>query len=84
MCSFADILCNLPCSPRKAAISILPISDGGMLEGKGKIYRSGTAYTMFVSVPADVVKDASFPFDRESGNEVIVRIEGKSLVISKT
>ena len=54
-----------------------------MLEGKGKIYRSGTAHTMFVSIPADVVKDGSFPFDREKGNDVIVRIEGSKLVIEK-
>ena len=53
-----------------------------MLEGKGRIYRSGTAYTMFVSIPADIVKDASFPFDREKGNDVIVRIEGDRLSIS--
>jgi hypothetical protein len=54
-----------------------------MLEGKGKIYRSGTASTMFVSVPADVVKDASFPFDRRKGTNVKVRIEGKELIIEK-
>lgn len=54
-----------------------------MLEGKGKIYRSGTAYTMFVSIPADVVKDASFPFDREKGNDVMVRIEGNRMTVTK-
>ena len=54
-----------------------------MLEGKGKIYRSGTAYTMFVSVPADIVKDASFPFDREEGSDVIVKIKGDGLTIIK-
>ncbi|MBU4190233.1 MAG: hypothetical protein KJ886_04465 [Candidatus Thermoplasmatota archaeon] len=54
-----------------------------MLEGKGKIYRSGTAHTMFVSIPADVVKDGSFPFDREKGNDVMVKIEGNKLVIGK-
>ncbi len=52
-----------------------------MLQAKGKIYRSGTAYTMFVSVPADVVKDAAFPFDRDNGEEVTVRIEGRRLLI---
>lgn len=55
-----------------------------MLEGKGKIYRSGTAYTMFVSIPADVVKDASFPFDREKGGDVTVKIEGNRLTVIKT
>jgi len=54
-----------------------------MLEGKGKIYRSGTAYTMFVSIPADIVKDAAFPFNREKGNDVKVKIEGKRLIIEK-
>jgi len=52
-----------------------------MREGKGRIYRSGTAYTMFVSVPADIVKDTAFPFDREEGEAVSVRIEGKRLVV---
>jgi hypothetical protein len=54
-----------------------------MLEGRGKIYRSGTAYTMFISVPADIVKDASFPFNREAGDDVKVSIKGKSLIIEK-
>ena len=54
-----------------------------MLEGKGKIYRSGTAYTMFVSIPADIVKDGSFPFNREKGDDVIVRIDRKRLIIEK-
>ena len=52
-----------------------------MKEGRGRIFRSGRAYTMFVSVPADVVKDASFPFDREKGGEVTVKIEGNRLLV---
>ena len=54
-----------------------------MLEGKGKIYRSGTAHTMFVSIPADVVKDGSFPFGREKSENVKVRIDGKRLIVEK-
>ncbi len=55
-----------------------------MRQGKGRIFRSGTAYTMYVSVPADVVKDGSFPFDREKGQSVVVRIEEGKLVVSRT
>ena len=54
-----------------------------MLDGKGKIYRLGTASTMYVSIPAAVVKDGTFPFDREKGAKVKVRIEGKRLIIEK-
>jgi len=54
-----------------------------MLEGRGKIYRSGKAFTMFISVPADVVKDGAFPFNREKGEYVLVRTDGKRLLIEK-
>ena len=52
-----------------------------MQRGKARIYRSGRAYTMYISVPADVVKDTSFPFDREEGEDVVVRIDGKRLIV---
>lgn len=55
-----------------------------MLKGKGKIYRSGTAYTMFASIPADVVKDGTFPFDRKKTTDITVKIEGNKLIIEKT
>ena len=54
-----------------------------MLEGKGRIYRSGKAFTMFISIPADVVKDGAFPFNREKGEYVLVRMDGKRLMIEK-
>ena len=51
-----------------------------MLEGKTKIIlppkggRTGVLY-----IPADIVKDSSFPF--EANERVLVRIEGRRLVV---
>ena len=56
-----------------------------MLEGCAKIilptsnHRSKTG---ILYIPADIVKDSSFPFD--SDQEVTIRIEGKRLVIEGT
>ena len=55
-----------------------------MRQGKGRIFRSGTAYTMYLSIPADIVKDGAFPFDREKGQPVVVHIEDGKLVVSKS
>ena len=53
-----------------------------MLEGYARIIlpsRSDRSKTGILYIPADVVKDSSFPFN--SDQEVTVRIEGKRLVI---
>ena len=36
---------------------------------------------IIATIPADVVKDASFPFDRQKGEDVVVRIGGDRLTI---
>ena len=54
-----------------------------MLKGVGKIIRMGRAYTMFISVPADIVKDGAFPFDREKGEPVIIEIRGERLIVER-
>ena len=53
-----------------------------MLEGYAKIIlptRSNRSKTGILYIPADVVKDSSFPFD--SDQEVMIRIDGERLVI---
>ena len=53
-----------------------------MLEGYAKIIlpsRSDRSKTGILYIPADVVKDSSFPFNPDE--EVTVRIDGKRLVI---
>ena len=53
-----------------------------MLEGYAKIIlptTSNRSKTGILYIPADLVKDSSFPF--EADQEVVVRIDGKRLVI---
>ena len=53
-----------------------------MLEGSAKIIlpsRDNRSKTGVLYIPADVVKDSSFPFDPDQ--EVVVRIDGKRLVV---
>jgi hypothetical protein len=53
-----------------------------VLEGYAKIIlpsRSDRSKTGILYIPADVVKDSSFPFNPDE--EVTVRIDGKRLVI---
>jgi hypothetical protein len=53
-----------------------------MLEGYAKIIlptRSDRSKTGILYIPADIVKDSSFPFNPDQ--EVMVRIEGRRLVI---
>jgi len=53
-----------------------------MLEGYAKIIlptRSDRSKTGILYIPADVVKDSSFPFDPDQ--EVMIRIDGKRLII---
>jgi len=53
-----------------------------MLEASAKIIlpsRDNRSKTGVLYIPADVVKDSSFPFDPDQ--EVVVRIDGKRLVV---
>jgi len=53
-----------------------------MLEGNAKIIlpsRSDRSKTGILYIPADIVKDSSFPFNPDQ--EVVVRIDGRRLVI---
>ncbi|MGA2971470.1 MAG: hypothetical protein ABSE39_02455 [Candidatus Bathyarchaeia archaeon] len=53
-----------------------------MLEGYAKIIlpsRSDRSKTGILYIPADIVKDSSFPFNPDQ--EVVVRIDGRRLVI---
>ncbi|HUO42283.1 MAG TPA: hypothetical protein VMU35_04845 [Methylomirabilota bacterium] len=55
-----------------------------MLEGSAKIIlqtRDNRSKTGVLYIPADVVKDSSFPFIPDQ--EVIVRIVGKRLVVEE-
>ena len=55
-----------------------------MLEGSAKIVlqtRDNRSKTGVLYIPADVVKDSSFPFIPDQ--EVIVRIVGKCLVVEE-
>jgi len=53
-----------------------------MLEGYAKIIlptRSDRSKTGILYIPADIVKDSSFPFNPDQ--QVVVRIDGRRLVI---
>lgn len=55
-----------------------------MLEGYAKIVlptRSDRSKTGILYIPADVVKDSSFPFQPDQ--EVVIRIDGNRLVIEE-
>lgn len=53
-----------------------------LLEGSAKIIlptRSDRSKTGILYIPADIVKDSSFPFSPDQ--EVVVRIDGRRLVV---
>lgn len=53
-----------------------------MLKGKARILvPNKRGRTGLIYIPADVVKDSSFPF--KPNEEVIIKIDGKKLVIEK-
>jgi hypothetical protein len=55
-----------------------------MLEGSARIVlptRDNRSKTGVLYIPADVVKDSSFPFD--PNQKVIVRIDGKRLIVER-
>lgn len=45
-----------------------------------RIFRSGDATTLYVTVPAEVVSDSQFPFDRD--DPVTVTVDGDRLVVT--
>lgn len=56
-----------------------------LLEGCAKIIlpaRSDRSKTGILYIPADLVKDSSFPFSADQ--EVVVRIDGRRLVIEES
>jgi hypothetical protein len=56
--------------------------DYDMREGKTKFsIPSKASSTGVIYIPADVVKDSSFPF--QPNEEVVVRIDGEKLVIER-
>lgn len=50
-------------------------------EGQGRVFSSGDANTLFISIPSDVAVDSAFPF--EEGQEVKIRITDDTLVIER-
>jgi hypothetical protein len=48
---------------------------------KGRVFSTGSANTLFVSIPADMVLDAEFPF--EDGQPVEVRIDDDAVVVEE-
>lgn len=50
------------------------------LEGEGRIFSSGEAATLYVSISSAVATDSTFPF--EEGETVTVNIEGDQLRIT--
>ncbi|MCP8320022.1 MAG: hypothetical protein H3Z52_03635 [archaeon] len=54
-------------------------------EGRGRIKdRSSTKHPkVFIYVPTEVARDTSFPFDWVKGEDVLVRIDGKKLIVEK-
>jgi len=52
-----------------------------MLEGKTKFIIPSKGSTGIIYIPADVVKDSSFPFKPDQ--EVVVRINGQKLIIER-
>lgn len=45
-----------------------------------RIFRSGNATTLYVTIPANVVSDSQFPFSAD--DEVTVAIDENTLVVS--
>ncbi|MEM3506419.1 MAG: hypothetical protein QXT31_02035 [Candidatus Bathyarchaeia archaeon] len=53
-----------------------------MREGKAKFsIPSKSSSTGVIYIPADIVKDSSFPF--QPNEEVVVRIDGEKLIIER-
>lgn len=52
------------------------------LQGKGRVFSSGEAETLYVSIPSAVATDSAFPF--EEGETVTVSIEGDEVRVTST
>lgn len=48
----------------------------------GRVFSSGKAKTLYVSIPSAVVSDSTFPF--EEGETVTIRIENEELRVTPT
>jgi len=53
-----------------------------VLKTKSKLYKHRSANTMYVAIPADIVTDSQFPFNKE-GEDVIVTIHKDQIIITK-
>jgi len=51
-----------------------------VLEGMGKTYRIGKAYTLFMSIPAHIVRDTAFPWERKGGQRTRIVFKGGKLI----
>ena len=47
---------------------------------QSRIFTSGNATTLYVTVPADVVSDSQFPFDAD--DDVVVTIDDDRLLVT--
>jgi hypothetical protein len=47
---------------------------------QSRIFTSGDATTLYVTIPAEVVSDSQFPFDAD--DDVVVTIEDDGLVVT--
>ena len=45
-----------------------------------RIFASGTASTLYLTIPAQIVTDSQFPFEED--DEVVVAIEGSNLTVT--
>lgn len=52
------------------------------LEGKGRLFKSGEANTLYASIPSAVASDSAFPFEEDE--TVTVHIEGDELRVIPT
>lgn len=50
-------------------------------QGEGRVFSSGDANTLFLSIPSDVAVDSAFPF--EEGDEVEIRIDGSRIIVEQ-
>lgn len=48
---------------------------------EGRVFSSGGARTLYITIPADLAVDSSFPFETE--DEVLVKIDDGKLIIEK-
>jgi hypothetical protein len=52
-----------------------------VLEGTGRTYRIGKAYTLFMSIPAHIVRDTGFPFDRAGKEKFHIVVKGGKFIM---